>query len=193
MGLFHGIQLTRIDPNPFGSQCPSNPDTILSSPIRTLDHLPSLYAEQAELNSMQGPTLPLNHTQTQMMCNSDQQHSHLTSMKGSNMQINPVQLQTRGNSDFQTRSNNDFQPSDLSTLQFTTSQLQAGGEYINAAAISKQYLCICTVCVFPYFSGREYAVCLFVCLVFNDASTLVGHSCQTVLNKHDEDGKRKKI
>ena len=31
--------------------------------------------------------------------------------------------------------------------------------------------------------------CLFVCLVLNDASTLVGHQRQTVLTKHDEDGK----
>ena len=30
---------------------------------------------------------------------------------------------------------------------------------------------------------------LFVCLVLNDASTLVGHKRQTLLTKHDEDGK----
>ena len=30
---------------------------------------------------------------------------------------------------------------------------------------------------------------VFVCLVLNDASTPVGHKRQTVLTKHDEDGK----
>ena len=100
------------DQDPFGSQYPSNPDTIVSAPIRTLDHLPSLYAEQAELNSMQGHTLQLNHTQTQMMGNSEQQQPHLTSMQSPNRHINPAQLQTRGN--------DDFQQSNLSSLQFTT-------------------------------------------------------------------------
>ena len=36
------------DPDPFGTQYPSNPDVIVSAPIRTLEHLPSLYVEQAD-------------------------------------------------------------------------------------------------------------------------------------------------
>ena len=36
------------DPDPFGSQYPSNPYVIVSAPIRTLEHLPSLYVEQAD-------------------------------------------------------------------------------------------------------------------------------------------------
>ena len=40
---------------------------------------------------------------------------------------------------------------------------------------------------------KNFLFCLFVCLVLNDASTLVGHKRQTVLTKHDEDGKSLKF
>ena len=87
-----------MTPNKFVPQNPDNRAPI--SPAQL--HIRSKSdPQQASLDSLQGPSMQLNHTQTQMMGNSGQQHSHLTSMQGPNMHINPEQLQTRGNSDFE--------------------------------------------------------------------------------------------
>ena len=70
-----------------------------------------------------------------------------------------------------------------------------GRDHVQYLTVSKSYSdnCICSLTEQNTTLKKSVLWSLFVCLVLNDASTLVSHWRQTVSGKHDGDGKSKNL